>query len=143
MICEKFSAQYPNVHIAGSWSPPFKPAFDEADSRAMITAVNRAAPHVLWVGMTAPKQEKWIHRHRASLNADFIGAIGAVFDFYIGTVKRSHPWFQERGLEWLPRLLREPRRLWNRTLVSAPIFLRLVLRQRLAQPQNGKVAKRR
>jgi len=102
----------------------------------MIEAVNRAGPDVLWVGMTAPKQEKWIHQNKDKLNVKFIGAVGAVFDFYAGNVKRSHPWFQEHGLEWLPRLLQEPRRLWRRTFVSAPLFLCMVLLQRMFGIRN-------
>ncbi len=80
--------------------------------------------------MTAPKQEKWLHQHQAELNVKFAAAVGAVFDFYSGRVKRSHPVFQRLGLEWLPRLLQQPRRLWRRMGVSAPIFLWHVLRQR-------------
>jgi len=89
----------------------------------MIAAVNTAGPDVLRVGMTAPKQEKWIYRNRDRLNVKFIAAVGAVFDFYTGTVKRSHPGFQKLGLEWLPRLLQQPGRLWSRTVISAPVFL--------------------
>ena len=101
----------------------------------MVTAVNAAAPDVLWVGMTAPKQEKWILENHARLNVKFAAAIGAVFDFYTGKVKRSHPVFQRLGLEWLPRLIQQPRRLWRRMFVSAPIFIWHVLRQWLKQ--NG------
>jgi N-acetylglucosaminyldiphosphoundecaprenol N-acetyl-beta-D-mannosaminyltransferase len=78
---------------------------------------------VLWVGMTAPKQESWIHQLRERLDVRFAAAIGAVFDFYIGRIKRSPPAFQTLGLEWLPRLVQEPRRLWRRMFVSAPIFM--------------------
>lgn len=100
----------------------------------MIAAVNAARPHVLWVGMTAPKQEKWIHQYRDRLDVNFVAAVGAVFDFYVGTVKRSPPWFLDHGLEWLPRLVQQPGRLWNRTLVSAPRFLHAVVRQRRGRP---------
>lgn len=87
--------------------------------------INRlwAKPDILWVGMTAPKQEKWIYKNRDKLDVKFIGAIGAVFDFYAGKVKRSHPAFQKMGLEWLPRLLQEPQRLWRRNFVSNPKFM--------------------
>ena len=129
-IENRMAVDYPGVEIAGSYSPPFKVTFSEDDNRKMITAINRVAPDVLWVGMTAPKQEKWIYRHRNGLNVKFIGAIGAAFDFYTGNVKRSHPVFQRMGLEWLPRLVRDPRRLYDRTLVSAPKFLGMVLRDR-------------
>jgi N-acetylglucosaminyldiphosphoundecaprenol N-acetyl-beta-D-mannosaminyltransferase len=123
---------FPHIEIVGTYSPPFKPEFSPGENNAMVKAVNHAEPDVLWVGMTAPKQEKWIYQHKDRLNVSFIGAVGAVFDFYVGTVKRSHPWFLEYGLEWLPRLIQEPRRLWNRMFVSAPMFLMRVLRQRIS-----------
>lgn len=123
LIEKKFSIEYPNVKIAGMYSPPFKPEFDQADKEEMVGIVNKANPDVLWVGMSAPKQEKWICQCRDQLNVDFIGAVGAVFDFYAGTVKRSPKWFLDNGLEWLPRLFQEPRRLWRRMFVSAPLFL--------------------
>ena len=130
-IRSRMAGDYPGIEIAGTYSPPFKTTFSEDDSRKMIEAVNQTEPDVLWVGMTAPKQEKWIYRHRDELRVRFIGAIGAVFDFYTGNVKRSHPVFQQMGLEWLPRLIRDPRRLYERTLISAPKFLWRVLRQRM------------
>jgi N-acetylglucosaminyldiphosphoundecaprenol N-acetyl-beta-D-mannosaminyltransferase len=126
-IEKKLTADYPGIVFAGAYSPPFKEVFSEADSRKMVDAVNAAKPDVLWVGMTAPKQEKWIHQHRDRLNVRFIGAVGAVFDFYTGRVKRSSPVFQKLGLEWLPWLIQEPRRLFYRNFVSTPKFLIKVL----------------
>lgn len=130
-IRTRFTAEFPHIRIAGTYSPPFKPEFTAEDDERMIAAVNAAKPDVLWVGMTAPKQEKWIMRNRDRLDVGFIGAIGAVFDFYAGNVKRSHPIFQRLGLEWLPRLLQEPRRLWRRNFVSSPLFLIKIVRQLL------------
>lgn len=128
----KMAVDFPNVTVAGTYSPPYKPEFSEEDNVAMIAAINQAKPDVLWVGMTAPKQEKWIHQHLKQLDVRFAGAIGAVFDFYVGNVKRSHPIFQKLGLEWLPRLLQEPKRLWRRDFVSSPLFLLKVMRQKLS-----------
>ncbi|MFU8820508.1 MAG: WecB/TagA/CpsF family glycosyltransferase [Gammaproteobacteria bacterium] len=128
-IRRRMADQYPGVEVAGTYSPPFKPRFSDADNRTMIEAINAARPDVLWVGMSAPKQEKWLYKHRSELDVRFAAAVGAVFDFFTGRVKRSHPAFQRVGLEWLPRLLQEPRRLWRRMGVSAPIFLWHVLRQ--------------
>ena len=122
-ICKKMAHEFPNIEIVGTYSPPFKADFSVSDNNKMIEIINAASPDVLWVGMTAPKQEKWIYRHKDRLNVKFIGAIGAVFDFYAGNVKRPHPVFQSLGLEWLPRLVREPRRLWKRTFISGPSFL--------------------
>ena len=131
LIRERMAEDYPGIRIAGTFSPPFKSSYSVEELDTMITAVNAAAPDVLWVGMTAPKQEKWIYQHRNRLNVKFAGAIGAVFDFYTGRVKRSHPVFQRLGLEWLPRLVQQPRRLWRRMFVSAPVFLWYVVLARL------------
>lgn len=122
---------WPHIRVAGVYSPPFRTAFTSRDNLAMAAAINEARPEVLWVGLTAPKQEEWIHAMLPHLDVRFVGAIGAAFDFYAGRVRRPGPALQRAGLEWLSRLLREPRRLWRRTLVSAPIFLRDVLRERL------------
>lgn len=130
-IRERMARDYPNLQVAGTYSPPFKVEFSADENQAMLAEINAAAPDVLWVGMTAPKQEKWLHQHQAELNVRFAAAVGAVFDFYSGRVKRSHPIFQRLGLEWLPRLLQQPRRLWRRMVISAPIFVWQVLLQRL------------
>lgn len=130
LISKKLAADFPNVRLAGVYSPPFKAEFSPRDNDAIISAISLSGAEVLWVGMTAPKQEKWLCENRHRLPVKFAGAIGAVFDFYAGKVKRSHPFFQRIGLEWLPRLLRQPRRLWRRMLVSAPIFLFDVTRER-------------
>jgi N-acetylglucosaminyldiphosphoundecaprenol N-acetyl-beta-D-mannosaminyltransferase len=99
----------------------------------MVNAINQTQPDVLWVGMTAPKQEKWIFQNLHRLDVKFAGAVGAVFDFYVGNVKRSHPVFQRLGLEWLPRLVQQPGRLWKRMFVSAPIFVWHVVKQAIRQ----------
>jgi N-acetylglucosaminyldiphosphoundecaprenol N-acetyl-beta-D-mannosaminyltransferase len=129
-IRTKMEREFPGIRVAGVYAPPYKAEFDEKDSRLMVEAVNNAQPDVLWVGMTAPKQEKWIHQNRERLHAKCIGPVGAVFDFYTGRVKRSHPLFQKIGLEWLPRLLRQPGRLWRRNFVSNPSFLYRVIMSR-------------
>jgi N-acetylglucosaminyldiphosphoundecaprenol N-acetyl-beta-D-mannosaminyltransferase len=128
----RMAVDYPAVEVVGTYSPPFKPEYSQAELDEMIVAVNQVKPDVLWVGMTAPKQEKWIYQNLSALDIRFACAIGAVFDFYTGRVKRSHPVFQTLGLEWLPRLLQQPRRLWRRTLVSAPVFLWDVFKERRA-----------
>lgn len=130
-ICERMALDFPNVRVAGTYSPPFRAEFSPIETDEMLKAINQARPDVLWVGMTAPKQELWIHDNLGRLESvRFVGAIGAVFDFYAGEVKRSHPIFQNIGLEWLPRLLREPKRLWRRTIISAPIFVWHVIKAR-------------
>jgi N-acetylglucosaminyldiphosphoundecaprenol N-acetyl-beta-D-mannosaminyltransferase len=136
-IRTRMAQDFPNIRVAGTYSPPFKPTYSEQELDEMISAVNVTRPDVLWVGMTAPKQEKWIFENRARLDVHFAAAVGAVFDFYTGNVKRSHPLFQRLGLEWLPRLLQQPRRLWRRMFVSAPIFVMDVMRARWRQRKIG------
>lgn len=131
VIKERLAVDFPGIKFAGSYSPPFKEVFSEEENRAMIEAVNQAEPDILWVGMTAPKQEKWIYQNKDKLKVKFIGAVGAVFDFYAGNVKRAHPWLQEHGLEWVARFVQEPRRLWRRTFISSSVFLLRILNQKL------------
>ncbi|MBL8327719.1 MAG: WecB/TagA/CpsF family glycosyltransferase [Rubrivivax sp.] len=136
-IVLKVRHDYPGLVVAGTYSPPYADSFTAEQDRQMIDAVNRAKPDALWIAMTAPKQEKWLAAHRHALAVPFAGAVGAVFDFYTGRVSRSSRHFQRFGLEWLPRLLREPRRLWRRTFVSAPLFLKAVFVARLRGRQRS------
>lgn len=126
----RMETEYPHIRLAGTYSPPFAASFTEAQNAEMVDAVNAAAPDVLWVGMTAPKQEKWAAQNLDKLDVKLVGCIGAAFDFFAGTKKRSAPIFRRLGLEWLPRFFREPRRMANRVLVSAPRFFLLVRKQK-------------
>lgn len=136
-IRQRMGRDYPRVEVGGSYSPPYVPVFSEEENRSMVAAINAARPDVLWVGLTAPKQETWVREHRGELDAKLVGPVGAVFDFFTGNVPRSPPWFLDHGLEWLPRLLRQPGRLWRRNFVSNPAFLLRVLRRRLAAGALG------
>ena len=107
-----------------TYSPPYKPVFSDEDNRAIIEAINKANPDLLWIGMTAPKQEKWTYSHWDELNIHcHVGTIGAVFDFFAGTVERAPLWWQQHGLEWLYRLLKEPKRMWRRYIIGNALFL--------------------
>lgn len=121
-ISQKVATEFPSIQLA-SYSPPFKPVFSDEDHQRMIQAVNSFHPDILFVGMTAPKQEKWTFEHHDKLQATVICSIGAVFDFYAGTVKRPHPFWIKIGLEWFVRFIKEPKRLAERNLVSMPKFL--------------------
>lgn len=122
LIKNKMALEYPELEVY-SYSPPFKVVFDESDNLKMIAAINEISPNFLFVGMTAPKQEKWVELHKNKIQANVICSIGAVFDFYAGTVKRPSTFWINLGLEWLPRFLKDPRRLAKRNLVSTPQFL--------------------
>ena len=126
-IRKRMQREFPGITVCGIYSPPFKAAFTTEDNRQMVAAINAARPDVLWVGMTAPKQEQWIFDNLQKLDVGFIGAVGAVFDFYAGTKKRAPLIWQRCGLEWLHRLCREPSRLWERTVKSMPIFLGMIV----------------
>lgn len=130
LIRERASMDYPNLEVV-TYSPPYKPEFSDEDNRAMIQAINEANPDLLWIGMTAPKQEKWTYRHWDELNIHcHCGTIGAVFDFYAGTASRAPRWWQEHSLEWLYRLLKEPRRMWRRYVIGNPLFLWNVMKEK-------------
>jgi len=121
LIQERLSREYPSVGF-GAFSPAYKASFSEEESKEMCDAVNNFNPTVLFVGMTAPKQEKWIYNNKNRIDAAIICAIGAVFDFYAGTTQRPPQWMLDLKLEWLGRLLKEPKRMWHRYLVSTPEF---------------------
>lgn len=138
-VARRYRADYPNASTIDTHSPPFRAAFDDADVDAMREVVRRSGPDLLWVGLTAPKQELLLQRLGPEAGYRFAGAIGAAFDFYAGNVQRSAPVFRRLGLEWLPRLVQEPRRLWRRTFVSAPRFLAHVGRQALSARRTAGV----
>lgn len=130
LIRERAAVDFPHLEIV-TYSPPYKPEFSEEDNQAMIQAVNAANPDLLWIGMTAPKQEKWTYQHWNELIIHcHCGTIGAVFDFYAGTAKRAPLWWQQHSLEWLFRLLKEPRRMWRRYVIGNARFLRYIMKEK-------------
>ena len=123
LIVKRAAEVYPHLKVV-TYSPPYKPEFSDEDNKAIIDAINAANPDLLWIGMTAPKQEKWTYSHWEELNIHcHVGTIGAVFDFFAGTVERAPIWWQEHGLEWLYRLIKEPKRMWRRYIIGNALFL--------------------
>lgn len=123
LIRKRAAEVYPNITVE-TYSPPYKPEFTKEDNEAIIEAINKANPDLLWIGMTAPKQEKWTYSHWNELNIHcHVGTIGAVFDFFAGTAKRAPKAWQNAGLEWLYRLLIEPKRMWRRYIIGNALFL--------------------
>lgn len=114
-------ARYPGLIVAGYECPPFRPLTEE-EHAAVLERIRASEADVVWVGMSSPKQEVWMQRHYRRLPQTLIG-VGAAFDFHAGTVRRAPRWMQKWGLEWLFRLMSEPRRLWYRYLVLAPRFV--------------------
>lgn len=132
LIKERAKVDYPNI-IVETYSPPYKPEFSDEDNAAIVKAINDANPDLLWIGMTAPKQEKWAYSHWNELNINsHCGTIGAVFDFYAGTAQRAPLWWQEHSLEWLYRLIKEPKRMWKRYLVGNVLFVINIFKEKFS-----------
>ncbi len=128
-IKARVAKEHPNIRL-GNHSPPFKPEFSFDDNAQMLNAVNTFRPDVLFVGMTAPKQEKWSYDYKDALDVQIICSIGAVFDFYAGTVKRPNKIWINMGMEWLGRLLKEPKRMWKRYIYYGFIFGFYLIREK-------------
>lgn len=127
-IRETAAKEYPNVRVS-TYSPPFKDQFTLEDNEKMLEVINKNEPDVLFIGMTAPKQEKWAYENFDQIKANHVVCIGAVFDFYAGTVKRAPKAVISMGMEWLYRLIREPKRLWRRYLFGIPAYILIILRE--------------
>ena len=129
LIVKKAAEVYPHLNVK-TYSPPYKLEFSDEDNHAIIEAIHKANPDLLWIGMTAPKQEKWTYSHWNQLNIYcHVGTIGAVFDFFAGTVERAPEWWQQHGLEWLYRLMKEPKRMWRRYIIGNTLFLWNMLKE--------------
>ncbi len=114
--------RFADINIVGCYTPPFRALTDE-ELAGLQSSVRRAAPDVIWVGLSTPKQERWMHQYGPSLGVPALVGVGAAFDILSGRSRQAPRWMQEHGLEWLFRLLQEPRRLWRRYLVNGPIFV--------------------
>jgi N-acetylglucosaminyldiphosphoundecaprenol N-acetyl-beta-D-mannosaminyltransferase len=131
----RMAKEFPNIKVE-TFSPPYKNEFSDFDNEKMIDKVNTFKPDVLFIGMTAPKQEKWAYQHKESLDVKIICSIGAVFDFYAGTVNRPHKFWINLGLEWFIRLLKEPKRMSRRYLYYGPVFFKLILTEKVRRIFN-------
>lgn len=131
-IVNKIHREYPNIKV-GVFSPPFKEAFTKAENDLIINKVNKFKPDVLFVGMTAPKQEKWTYEFKNRLNVNTICTIGAVFDFYAGTILRPSKFWRNAGLEWLVRLVKEPARMFKRYVIYGPVFVMMLIKMKAEQ----------
>ncbi|RME58851.1 glycosyltransferase [Candidatus Parcubacteria bacterium] len=121
-IKKNMAIHYPHIPVAGALAPPFR-EFTDMENERMVAEINRSNPSVLWVGMTAPKQEKWIAINRHKLKVPLIAAIGAEFDYFAGSKTRPPEWVRKIGMQWLYRFLTEPLRTWRRHVVSMPVFM--------------------
>lgn len=132
LLSARLRERFPGLEIAGSHSPPFRPLTGEEEDR-VAADINSSGAQVLWVGTGQPKQELWMHAMRPRLDTPLLVGVGAAFDFHAGIVPQAPAWMQARGLEWLYRLSREPRRLWRRYATQNPRFLLAFARQYLRE----------
>jgi N-acetylglucosaminyldiphosphoundecaprenol N-acetyl-beta-D-mannosaminyltransferase len=128
LLAERLTARFPGLRVAGTWSPPFRPLTAEED-QAIVERINRSGADLVWVGLSTPKQERWMAAHAGRLEAKALLGVGAAFDIHAGLLPQAPLWMQRSGLEWLYRLGREPRRLWRRYLRNNPRFVVEILRR--------------
>lgn len=126
---EKLEKENPGLHVVGTYSPPYAKSFSDEENQKMIDMINKVKPNVLWVSLTAPKQDYWIYEHFDKLDVNIAIGVGAAFDVVVGDIARSPEWMQRNGLEWFYRFIKEPKRLYKRYLIEAPRFIPLVLIQ--------------
>jgi N-acetylglucosaminyldiphosphoundecaprenol N-acetyl-beta-D-mannosaminyltransferase len=127
-LATKMAERFPGLVVAGTWTPPFRPLTPDEDAQ-VVAEINASGADLVWVGLSTPKQERWMAEHRARLDAPVLLGVGAAFDFHTGRVRQAPRWMQSRGLEWLFRLMVEPRRLWRRYLRNNPRFVVGILRR--------------
>ena len=120
-LYQKLTASYPSIQIAGMYSPPFRPTTPEEDA-AVVKRINETKPDFVWVGLGAPKQEKWMAAHQGVVEGFMVG-VGAGFDYFAGNIERAPEWMQKCNLEWVYRLMQDPKRLFKRYLVTNTKFI--------------------
>jgi len=112
----------PELQVVGTYCPPFR-EITPAEDEEIIAMINAARPHIVWIGLSTPKQERWMAAHLGRIDAPVMIGVGAAFDFLAGTKRQAPKWVQRHGLEWLFRLCSEPRRLWRRYAYIVPGFM--------------------
>jgi len=131
-LVSRLTQQFWGLQVAGFWSPPFRPLTRDEDEES-TALINKAQPDIVWVGLSTPKQEYWMHQHLRRIAAPVMIGVGAAFDFHAGVKKQAPRWMQRSGLEWSFRLLTEPRRLWRRYLINNSLFLWMILLEALSK----------
>lgn len=118
---QELTKQYPGLQIAGMYSPPFRPTSEEEDA-VIIERINETKPDFVWIGLGAPKQEKWMAAHQGRVEGFMVG-VGAGFDYFAGNIERAPEWMQKHNLEWVYRLIQDPKRLFKRYMITNTKFI--------------------
>jgi N-acetylglucosaminyldiphosphoundecaprenol N-acetyl-beta-D-mannosaminyltransferase len=127
-LAARLQERFAGLQITGTWSPPFR-ELSAAEEQAVIDRIALATPDIVWVGLSTPKQERWMARYVGRLPVPVLIGVGAAFDLHAGLKRQAPRWMQRTGLEWLFRLATEPRRLWRRYLINNPWFVWRLLGQ--------------
>jgi len=130
LLAEKLQQRFPGLQIVGRYSPPFRALTPEEDQQ-IINQINQSGADIVWVGLSTPKQERWMSAHLNRIDAPVMVGVGAAFDFHAGLKQQAPRWIQQSGFEWLFRLLTEPKRLARRYLINNPVFIGLITLQLL------------
>ena len=128
-LVDTLREQFPALKVAGTFTPPFR-ALSASEDKHVVDMINESRADLVWVGLSTPKQELWMANHRGRLDAAALFGVGAAFDFVAGEAREAPRWMQRTGLEWLFRMLQEPRRLARRYLRNNPAFVRAIMRNR-------------
>jgi N-acetylglucosaminyldiphosphoundecaprenol N-acetyl-beta-D-mannosaminyltransferase len=132
-LAEELKDRFPGLQVAGVYSPPFRELTPEEDE-GVIKMINDSGAQIVWIGLSTPKQEKWMSSHLKKLKASVLIGVGAAFDIHSGLKPQAPAWMRNSGLEWLFRLITEPKRLWKRYAINNPMFVALAARQLLGWP---------
>lgn len=125
-LAQRLAQHFPGLEVAGYYSPPFRP-LSELEQAEVASLINQVSPDVVWIGLSTPKQERWMAEFQKKLRVPVLIGVGAAFDFHAGRTRQAPEWMRENGFEWLYRLLSEPRRLWRRYLIYGSQFVWNVL----------------
>lgn len=139
LLTENLSKEYPGLKIAGFYSPPFAKKFTDTENDKIISMINTVKPDILWVSLTSPKQDFWIAENFHRLNVKIAIGVGGAFEVCAGMIDRSPLWMQRNGLEWFYRFTKEPRRLFRRYFLEAPLFFRLIIQQKFSGRINSSI----
>jgi N-acetylglucosaminyldiphosphoundecaprenol N-acetyl-beta-D-mannosaminyltransferase len=122
LLSETLQKRFPGLQVVGTYTPPFR-ALTQGEEKEVLAQVRESRPHIIWVGLGAPKQERFMAQYVDYLQVPLMFGVGAAFDYHTGSIRDCSAWVKRAGLQWLHRLMQEPRRLWKRYLLNNPVFL--------------------
>jgi N-acetylglucosaminyldiphosphoundecaprenol N-acetyl-beta-D-mannosaminyltransferase len=127
LLSEALSNRFPGLQAVGTYTPPFRP-LNPQEENEVVAQILQSRPHIVWVGLSTPKQERFMAQYSSRFQVPLMVGVGAAFDFHIGQIRDCSPWIKRAGLQWLHRLIQDPKRLWKRYLINNPAFIwRIVL----------------